>query len=149
MSVLTGSCTGDVDFSVERCWALVADIERAPRWQRTLDGVEVVQRDDRDRALICEIVSDAKVTKLRFRVQLSYDEPSSVRWTLLETDDLDAMEGGWALHALGPSRTRATYSLAVDPGPIGFVGRQLERVVRPLMIGHQVDELARALSTGM
>jgi uncharacterized membrane protein len=147
MSVLTGSCSAEVESAIERCWALVADIERAPQWQRTLERVEVAQRDEQGRALICDTVSDAKLTKVHCRIRLSYEAPRRLRWTQVQSDDLDSMEGSWELEALGPSRTRATYTLAVDPGPIGLLARPLERIIRQLVIGQQADELARALAS--
>ena len=149
MAVLTGSCSAEIEFSIERCWALVADIERAPRWQRMLDRVDVVERDDRGRALICDTVIDAKLTKVGCRVRMSYEEPVAVRWTMLEPDDLDSMDGAWELEPLAAASTRATYSLAVDPGKMGFVARRLESMLRPVMIGHQADELAAALASGL
>jgi len=147
MAVLTGSCSAEVEFAIEDCWALVADIERAPEWQRTLEHVEVVQRDEQGRALICDTVSDAKVTKVRCRIRMSYEAPRRLRWTQVRSDDLDSMDGSWELEELGPARTRATYSLAVDPGRIGVLARPLERMIRPLVIGQQADELARALAS--
>ncbi len=149
MSVLTGSCSAEIEFSLERCWALAADIERAPRWQRMLDRVDVVERDDRGRALICDTAIDAKVRKVRCRVLISYQEPVAVRWTLLESDDLDSMDGAWELEPLAAARTRATYSLAVDAGEMGFLARRLESMLRPIVIGHQPDELAAALAAGL
>ena len=149
MSLVTGSCSAEVEFPVERCWALVSDIERAPRWQRTLERVDVVERDERGRPLICDPLIDAKLAKVHCRVRMSYDEPVAVRWTLTESDDLDAMDGGWELEPLAAARTGVTYSLAVDPGGTGFVARRLESVLRPLMIGHQTDELAQALESGL
>jgi ribosome-associated toxin RatA of RatAB toxin-antitoxin module len=148
MPVLTGSSSAEVEFAIERCWALVADIERAPQWQRTLERVEVVERDDQGRALICDTVSDAKLTKVRSRVRVSYEPPRRVRWTQVSGDDLDSMEGSWELEPLGAQLTRATYELAVDPGPIGFLARPLERAIRPLVIGRQAGELAQALAAG-
>lgn len=146
MSLLRGSCHGELDHPIERCWALVSDIERAPEWQRTLHSVDVVQRDAQGRALVCDTVNDARLMKVRVRVRVDYDPPHRLHFSRVESEDLDAMEGSWELEALGPARTRATYSLAVDPGPIGLLARPLERVIRPLVMGHQVDELAEALA---
>ena len=146
--MLTGSSSADVPFAIEHCWTLVADIERAPQWQRTLLVVEVVERDDQGRALVCDTVSDAKLTKITCRVRMSYDELHTVRWTQVQSDDLVAMDGSWTLESLGSELTRATYRLAVDPGPIGFMARPLERMIRPAVIGHQAEELLLALESG-
>ncbi len=111
-------------------------------------SLDVVQRDDQGRPLICDTVIDAKLTKIAVRVRISYEEPSAVRWTLVRSEHLNAMEGSWELESLGPERTRATYSLSVDPGRIGLLARPLERAIRQVVIGHQADELATALSGG-
>jgi ribosome-associated toxin RatA of RatAB toxin-antitoxin module len=146
MSVLSGSCHAEIPSAIERCWALVADIERAPEWQRTLERVEVVERDEQGRPLICDTVSDAKLTKVQCRIRMSYEAPRRLAWTQVQSDDLESMEGSWLLEPLGPDLVRATYSLALDPGPIGLLARPLEKMIRPLVIGHQADELARALT---
>ena len=146
MSMIRGSCSTEVDAPITRCWALVADIEHAPDWQRTLQSVAVRERDQLGRPVICDTVNDAKLRKVRVRVRVEYVEPSRVRFLYVESDDLDDMEGGWELEALGPARTRATYSLGVDPGPIPRFARSLERAIRPMVMGHQAEELKRALS---
>jgi Polyketide cyclase / dehydrase and lipid transport len=146
---LSGSCTAEVEFALERCWELVSDIERAPRWQRTLRSVEVIERDQLGRPLICDTVSDAKMFTVGCRVRLAYERPHRLGFSRVQSDDLDLMEGSWELEALGPARTRATYSLTVDPGPIGLLARPLEWAIRPIVMGHQANELAEALAAGM
>lgn len=148
MTLIKGSCSAEIPASLERCWTVVADIERAPEWQRTLAAVEVLERDSQGRPLICDTINDAKLMKVRCRVRIAYEPPRRLAFELVESHDLDAMEGGWELEALGPQRTRAIYTLAVDPGPIGFLARPLERAIRPLVMGHQADELAAALAAG-
>lgn len=148
VSLLKGSCQAEIPAAQERCWAVVADIEHAPAWQRTLAAVEVVERDPEGRPLVCDTVNDAKLIKVRCRVRVSYEPPGRLRFALVQSDDLDGMEGGWELEPLGPQRTRAIYTLAVDPGPIGILARPLERAIRPLVMGHQADELAAAVAAG-
>jgi hypothetical protein len=146
---LSGSCSAEVEFALERCWELVADIERAPRWQRTLRSVEVIERDELGRPLICDTVSDAKMFAIHCRIRLAYDRPHRLGFSRVQSDDVDLMEGAWELEPLGPALTRATYSLAIDPGPIGVLARPLERAIRPIVMGHQARELAEALAAGI
>ena len=60
--------------------------------------------------------------------------------------DVDGMDGAWELESARDGRTRAVYELAVDPGPVGFMARPLERAIRPIVMGQQADELAREVA---
>jgi uncharacterized membrane protein len=146
MPVLTASSWAEIDAPIDRCWALVEDVVSAPQWQRGLERVEVLERDDAGRPLVCDTVSDAKFTKVRCRVRFAYHQPRRLTWSQVQSDDLDSMQGSWELEDLGDGRTKATYALAVDPGPIGPFARPLERLLRPLVVGGRAQELARALA---
>jgi hypothetical protein len=57
------------------------------------------------------------------------------------------MDGAWTLEALGPDRTRATFDLALDPGPVGRLAKPLERALRPLIVGRRAEELAQTVES--
>ena len=145
MTVLSGHCSAELKSSVERCWAVLEDLERAPEWQRTLERVDILEHDGQGRPLVCDTVSDAKLTKVKARVRMHYDPPHRLSWSLVQADDLEAMDGSWDLEELADGGTRVTYRLSVDPGSVGFLARRLERLIRPLVIGHQAEELAAEL----
>lgn len=126
---------------------MVQDIGQAPQWQRGLERVDVVERDEQGRALVCDTVTDAKITKVRCRIRVSYEPPHRLAFTRVESDDVDEMQGSWELEELRDGAgTRATYTLGVDPGPVGFMARPLERALRPLVVGGRAQELARAVA---
>ncbi|MBV9816770.1 MAG: SRPBCC family protein [Solirubrobacterales bacterium] len=142
MTMLTGESTAEIDAGVERCWAVLQDVARWPRWQQGLESVEVVETDAEGRVLVCDTVSDARVKKVACRVGLSYDAPYRVSFTRVESEDVDAMDGSWELEELAGDRTRATFRLALDAGPVNFMARALERALRPLVVGRRAQELA-------
>jgi uncharacterized protein YndB with AHSA1/START domain len=146
MTLLSGSSSAEIDAPIDRCWAVVEDVAGTPRWQNGLEQVDVVERDEAGRALICDTVNDAKFTKVRCRVRIGYDPPHRLTFTRVQSDDVDVMEASWELQELGPDRTRATYSLAVDPGHVGMLARPLERALRPVVVGRRAEELARAVA---
>ena len=147
MTLLSGSSTAEIDAPIDACWALVADIGAAPGWQRGLERVDVVESDDQGRAVVCDTVTDAKITKVRCRIRVDYAPPHRMTFRRIESDDVDEMEGSWELEEIADGAgTRATYRLAVDPGPVGFMARPLERALRPLVVGGRADELARAVA---
>jgi hypothetical protein len=147
VTLLTGSSSAVLDADITACWAIVADVARAPEWQKGFERLEVVERDGQGRPLICDTVNDAKITKVHCRVRMSYEPPCRLAWTRVQSDDLDAMDGSWELEDLGDGRTRATYRLSVDPGPVGFLARPLERALRPLVVGRRAEELGRAVAS--
>lgn len=146
MTLLTGSSVGDVDAPVERCWAVIQDLSRWPAWQQGLERVEIVERDAQGRPVVCDTVSDAKITKVRCRVRVTYDPPHRLGFARVSSNDVDEMEGSWELQATGDAATRATYRLAVDPGHVGFMARPLEKALRPIVVGRRAEELAREVA---
>ena len=148
MPLITGSASAEAQAPIERCWAIVEDVQSAPEWQGGLVSMDVLERDDEGRALICEAVSDAKLRKVRTRVRFTYEPPTRLEWTMLE-GDLHSMEGHWELEDLGDGRTRITYGVAVDPGPVGLLARgPLERAARALLVNPRAKELARRVEAG-
>jgi hypothetical protein len=146
MATLRGSSSAQAQVGLERCWALAQDVEHAPDWQQGLERLEVLERDANGRPLLCDTLSDAKFTKVRCRVRFEYHPPLRVSWSMVSSEDIDAMEGSWELEQLGDSATRVTYALAVDPGPIGILARPLERMLRPLVVGRRAEEFVSELA---
>jgi uncharacterized protein YndB with AHSA1/START domain len=142
MTLLSGTSSADIDAPIDRCWGVVQDVAASPSWQNGLEQVDVVQRDDAGRPVVCDIVHDAKFTKVRVRVRVRYDPPHRLTFTRMQSDDVDEMQASWELEELAPGRTRATYTLAVDPGRVGILARPLERALRPIVVGRRAEELA-------
>ena len=146
MTLLSGSSAGDVDADLGRCWAVVEDVVRWPDWQQGLESIAVVESDEHGRPAVCDIIADAKITKVRCRLRVGYDEPHSLTFTRVQSDDVDEMKGSWELRDAGDGRTHAVYTLAVDPGPVGFMARALEKALRPIVVGRRAEELGREVA---
>jgi ribosome-associated toxin RatA of RatAB toxin-antitoxin module len=146
MTLMQGTSEGDVDAPLERCWEVVEAIERSPEWQRGMESVSVLERDAQRRPSICEIVVDAKFTKLELRVTVAYDPPHRLTFAQLGSGSVARLEGSWQLSELGPERTHAAYTLALDPGKVGLMARPLERALRPVVVGQRPSELAAEVS---
>jgi ribosome-associated toxin RatA of RatAB toxin-antitoxin module len=146
--VISGSSSVEVDAPIERCWEVVEDVASAPDWQGGLLQLEVIERDEQERPLVCDTLTDAKVRKVRTRQRFSYEAPNRLSWEMLE-GELDSMEGYWELEDLGGGRTRVTYGLAVDPGSVGRLTRgPLERAARAILVTPRAKELARRVEEG-
>jgi len=134
VSDLSGSQTLEVDAPLDRCFAVVADLDDAALWHPTLTAVTVRERDAEGRPTLLSTKLDAQVTKLDSVLRFSYEDPSTVRWTQ-ESGDLQGMTGAWSLAPLDDGRTSATYTLEVD------FNRMLKMAVR----GPMVDWLSTLL----
>jgi uncharacterized membrane protein len=142
MPVLTGSSSVEIAAPIERCWAVVEDVPSAPQWQGGLVSMKVLERDEHGRAVECEAHSDAKLRKVRTHLRFSYEPPTRLSWRMLD-GDLDFLEGHWELEDLGGERTRATYGVAVDPGPFPRLARApIERAARAILVNPRARELA-------
>jgi uncharacterized membrane protein len=144
MGNITGERSVEIDAPVQRCFDIAADIENAPAWQGSLKDVEVLERDADGRPMVVDTVNDAKVKTVKTKLRFSYESPGAIRWTQ-EKGDVKALDGAWKLEDLGGDRTRATYSLEVDPGRmLGMLIRgPVEGQVRDFLLGNAADGLKR------
>ncbi len=142
MGTLTAERTADVHAPVERCYAIAADLERAPEWQKALQSVTVLERDDQGRPSVVETVSDASVKIVTSRLRFAYEEPTAIH-VHQEKGDLKSLEGGWTFADLGDGTTRVTYALVVDPGRmLGLLLRgPVVDKIRQILVGDAVEAL--------
>jgi carbon monoxide dehydrogenase subunit G len=149
VSKLSGSSTAEVDAPIDAVWAVVADVETAPRWQGGLDGLRALERDDEGRATLSETESDIKVRKVKSVVRFAYDGPTLLSWRQ-EKGELKSVDGRWELEDLGEGRTRVTYAIEVDLGRmLGMLVRgPVEGVIRAMLVGARAGELKRRVESG-
>jgi carbon monoxide dehydrogenase subunit G len=149
MGAMSGSASAEIDAPVEAVWAIVQDIEAAPEWQRGLDAMEVLERDEQGRAVQCETTTDMKLKVFTARVRFTYASPSELHWTQ-ERGDLRSMDGSWRLEDAGGGRTLATYTLDGDPGALmaRFLKGALEDKLREILIEGRPGELKARVEAG-
>jgi ribosome-associated toxin RatA of RatAB toxin-antitoxin module len=110
---LSGSAAIEIAAPLERCYAIAADIERAPEWQGAMKSARVLERDEHGRPRLVESEIDALVAKLSLQLRFDYDEPTGLRWSRA-SGGLKGLEGCWAFEPLGPDATRATYAMDIS-----------------------------------
>jgi ribosome-associated toxin RatA of RatAB toxin-antitoxin module len=149
MAKLNGTSTAEIDAPLDDVWALVEDVARAPDWQGGLKAMHVLERDEEDRASLCETESDAKVRTVKSIVRFEYQPPTALRWTQVK-GELKAVDGRWDLEDLGDGRTRATYWIEAELGRmLGMVIRgPLIDLLRDILAGARAGELKRAIEAG-
>jgi hypothetical protein len=144
MGNITGARSVEIDAPIQKVFDIAADIDGAVVWQGSLKDVDVLEHDGDGRAVLVDTVSDAKVKTVRTKLRFAYDPPGKITWTQ-EKGDVKSLVGHWTLEDLGGDRTRATYSLDVDPGRmLGMLIRgPVESQVRDFLLGNAADGLKR------
>ena len=113
--MIRGEQSTEIAASPEAVFAVASDLERYPEWQDFLQRVSVKERDAAGHPTLVQAEADAKVTKLKIVLRATRIEPREVAWRS-EGGDIKALTGAFDFAEAGPGRTRATFSLEVDPG---------------------------------
>lgn len=118
-----------IDADPDTIMKVIADVESYPDWISEYKEVEILEADDAGYPKVARIVLDAAIVK--DTLVMSYDwaaDRKSVRWTLVSSSLLRALEGAYTL-AVKESGTDVSYELAVDLAipMIGLLRRKAER----------------------
>ncbi len=149
MAALTGTSSAEIHAPIEQVWAVVEDVEKAPKWQGGLKALRALERDGQGHAIRCESETDVKVRTVKSTVRIFYDRPSRLRLEQ-EKGDLKSLRGTWELEDLGGGSTSVTYSLEVELGRmLGMVIRgPLVDLLRDRLIKERAGELKRWIESG-
>lgn len=115
MGILKAERTVEIDAPKSRCYEIIADLEKTPDWQESMNALKVLETDADGRPALVEIKSDAKVKEITSRLAFQYQPDDGMTWEQ-KKGDLKWMTGKWVLEDLGGDRTRATYALEGDTG---------------------------------
>ena len=115
----------------EACAAVAADVSGFHHWAPGVVSAVSVDRDDKGRAVVADLVIEAGGRSVTCRIALTH-ESDSVSWRLLESDLLNLLEGEGSFQELGPDRTEARWSITVESlAPVPpFVSRRNEAALR-------------------
>jgi uncharacterized protein YndB with AHSA1/START domain len=115
--------TVEIDAPIETCFAAIIDYETFPSWQGAVVDTEVLDWDSKGRGKRVRLFVDAKVRKVDYTLDYSYDQPERIEWDFVEGNGINAADGHYLFEDLGGDRTRATYKLGLEvgiplPGPV-------------------------------
>jgi len=118
-----------VDASPERCFEVVADIERYPEWVADLKEVHVLERDAEGRPLDVAFRAGAFGRSTSYTLRYDYSQaPTELSWVLIEGDLTSRLDGAYRFSQAVGGGTEVSYHLAVGlrvPLP-GFIKRRAE-----------------------
>lgn len=127
---------------MERVWTVAADVPASPAWQPALETVETLETDEHGRATLVDTSSYAVVKTTRQQLRFEFDEPTGMSWEQL-SGEVKSLTGSWEFVELAVDRTRATFSLEIDPG------RMLGMLLRGPVEGKVKEFLTKGASEGL
>ena len=133
--------TVEIDAPIETCFAAIIDYETFPTWQGAVVDTEVLDWDSKGRGQRVRLFIDAKVRKVDYTLDYSYDQPTRIEWDFVEGNGINDADGHYLFEDLGNDRTRATYKLGLEVG-IPLPGPVARRAHRSTLKG-SVDDLKR------
>ena len=126
--------------SAQECFDAIADFESYPDWQEAVQECEVLTRDADGRARRVRTTIDAKVRRVSYTLEYSYDEPRAVSWDFVEGDPKD-VEGEFRFEETGDGTTLASYALRLDAGV--WIPGPLAKVLNDQVMKRAVEDLKR------
>ena len=102
-----------VSASPERCFAVVADIERYPEWAADIKEVVVEERDDEGRPLLVTFRAAAFGRSTSYTLRYDFSEaPRILSWKLTKGDITSKLDGSYVFdpgRGIGDTRARTTW----------------------------------------
>lgn len=111
--------TIEIDVPIEDFFRVVTDYGRYEEFLSAMREVTVAEPNAAgEREVTYAIEVDVGIAKKRVSYTLLQREtpPTHVEWRLVRGEVMKSNDGSWDLEALGPHRTRATYTLDVGFG---------------------------------
>jgi hypothetical protein len=115
--------TVEINAPIDTCFAAIIDYETFPSWQGAVVDTEVLDWDEAGRGKRVRLFVDAKVRKVDYTLDYSYEAPARIEWDFVEGNGINGADGHYLFEDLGNDRTRATYKLGLEvgiplPGPV-------------------------------
>lgn len=115
----------EIDVPPDRVYPVLLDFERYPDFVPNQTRARVLEADEGRWRVAFEL---SVARKLHYTLDLTGEAPSTLTWTLVEGEMMEANDGGWLLEPIDDGkRTRATYRLAVELA--GFVPRSITQAL--------------------
>jgi ribosome-associated toxin RatA of RatAB toxin-antitoxin module len=129
-----------VSASAQECFDAIVDFETYPEWQEAVKDCEVLSRDRSGRARRVRTTIDARVKRVSYTLDYSYEEPHAVRWDFVEGDPKH-VEGEFLFEEGGDGETLVTYALRLDAGV--WIPGPIAKVLNDQVMRRAVEDLKR------
>ena len=127
-----------VEGTPQECFDALLDFESYPDWQNAVKDCEVLSRDRAGRGKEVHFEIDAKVKRISYTLDYSYEEPHLISWDFVEGDVRD-IDGEFVLEDQGDGTTLATYGLRIEAGV--WMPGKIQSVLSDQVMQRSVEDL--------
>ena len=128
----------------QQCFDALLDFESYPDWQDAVKGCEVRSRDGRGRGQRVWFDIDAKIKRISYTLDYSYEEPHMLTWEFVAGDVRD-IDGEFVLEDQGDGTTLATYGLRIDAGV--WMPGKIASILNDQVMQRSVEDLKARVET--
>lgn len=111
------SRTVEMNVPMDALFKTIVDYESYPSFLDDIQSAKVIERSGDE--VVVEYGLKVAFKSISYVLRMKQAAPDKVTWSLERSSVMKVSDGSWALEDLGDGRTRATYS--VDVQPKGFV----------------------------
>jgi len=104
-----------INTPVEKVFAVIKDYERYPEFLPEVKSTRISNRQGDEVDVQYEV---DVLKKIRYTLRLKEEPPSRISWTFVEGELMRDNRGHWLLEDLGGGKTRATYNIEMQLGPL-------------------------------
>ena len=144
MSGDTHGYTDVVNAPVDKIVDALTDFDKFTEWQSAILECEVLERDGDGRGSKIRMKVDAKIKKLDYVVQYSYDLPNSLRWDQL-SGDLKENTGEYSFSPREDGSTDVTVDIVAEVG--FFVPGPMKNMIREQSLKNSMRELKKRVES--
>jgi len=128
----------------QQCFDALLDFESYPDWQEAVKDCEVRSRDGKGRGQRVWFEIDAKVKRISYTLDYSYEEPHMLTWEFVAGDVRD-VDGELVLEDQGDGTTLATYGLRIDAGV--WMPGNIASILNDQVMQRSVEDLKARVET--
>jgi uncharacterized membrane protein len=136
--------SGTVQAPPDKIIDALTDFESFPQWQAAIIECEVLDRDEEGRGSRVRMKVDAKVRKVEYIVQYSYDLPNGLSWEQ-ESGDLKENTGKYTFTANDDGSTEVTVDIVAEVG--FFVPGPMKKLIREQSLKNSLRELKKRVES--
>lgn len=138
MGTKTAARQIEIESSPQECFDALIDYDTIVDWQSAAESADVLERYDDGRGKVVEWHVDAKVKKIRYRLEYHYEEPHRITWDFLE-GDVKELDGDYRFEEQPSGSTLVTLTLHIDPGI--WVPGKIAKMLNDQMMSRSLRDL--------